>query len=437
MAIIKTSQLTKKWNWLPLRTGVYLFLNHQKKPIYIGKAANLRNRIKHYFQGTALKKEKLIGQKAIYLEYREANSEFEALILEANLIRQHQPIYNVVLKDDKSSLYLTITKANYPKVRLLRKTELDHHKYVFGPLPSVRFGRLIVRKLRRIVPFCTEKQLGIRPCFYTSLGLCHPCPNEIEATSDKLKKQGLNKQYQGNIKRLTQILKGQGTKVIKQLKETMREYSKDEQYEEAADLRDRIFYLERLFQGRLILDDRMLEADYLQSLRLEEHQALQKVLKLPKLDRIECYDVSNYAFKEATASMVVFQKGIPDTDQYRRFGIKTRERFDPTMLTEVILRRLRHLDWQKPELMVIDGGTPQLFSVYPALLKKYQALPKIIGLVKNPDRVVLAESMSILPLPTDSLALHYLQRIRDEAHRFAKKYHLLLRKKTLLRMMKN
>jgi excinuclease ABC subunit C len=155
------------------------------------------------------------------------------------------------------------------------------------------------------------------------------------------------------------------------------------------------------------------------------------VLKLPKLERVECYDVSNLNFKEATASMVVFNKAEAQPENYRRFKIKNRRVFDPEMLLEVLQRRFKHPEWPTPDLIVIDGGSPQILKIVPKI--KNPKTPMIIGLAKKPDRIILP-SLSTLVLKPDSLALNYLQKMRDEAHRFAKKYHLYLRQKVLLEL---
>ena len=126
--------------------------------------------------------------------------------------------------------------------------------------------------------------------------------------------------------------------------------------------------------------------------------------------------------------MVVSVDGIPVNGEYRRFKIKGRRIFDPEMLLEVLSRRMKHSEWPMPDLFVLDGGTPQLCMVYPQLKKLYPHLPRMIGIAKRPDRIIRADTLTELPLKRDSLSLHIIERLRDEAHRFAKKYHTLLRK---------
>lgn len=422
---------------LPTSAGVYVFVNRQRLPIYIGKAVDLKARIKQHFNNKSDPKEQLLAKYTQSVRLFETNSEFEALVLEANFIYKYQPKYNAILKDNKSRLYLVITKESYPKVCLQRKLDLQPQRYrfVFGPLSSVRSTRFLVRRLRTIIPFCTEKTIRSRGCFYQQLGLCNPCPNLIEQVEDPETKRKLQHRYRGNIRRLITLLYGQGTRLLGELKSELKRLAKAEEFERAAEERDRIYYLEQLFQKQLVYDEHLEEANYIDYLRNQENEALRKLLGLVQLRRIEGYDVSNFSFKEAGASMVVFRLGKPQIDQYRRFKIKGRTRFDPEMLQEVLERRLKHKDWLQPDLIVIDGGTPQLLKAASVLRQIKANLPMVIGLAKRPDRIVLEQPPYTIKLSRDHLALHYLERLRDEAHRFAKKYHLHLRRQALQKIV--
>lgn len=428
--MIISARDTRIWKKTPSRTGVYMFLDTARKPIYIGKAVNLRLRIKQHFQDTSSPKERAIVKSTASIRLRETNSEFEALVLEANLVRKHMPKYNAALKDDKSPIYIVVTRGTYGKVRLKRRTELSAERFVFGPLSSARDGRLLLRKIRRVVPFCSEKSLTSKPCFYSHIGLCDPCPNETANQPDRSEAGKQKERYQENIRRVIRLLGGGGRRLISVLEKEMKEYADREEFEQAALLRDRIFYLEKLFSQNLILDGRLEDANFIADVRKRENRELAKELGIPRIGRVECYDISNLSFEKATASMVVFEGGVPLKEEYRRFRVRTRKKFDPAMLLEVLDRRMRHKEWQTADLMVIDGGTPQLLGAYPVLKERYPALPPMIGLAKRPDRVVLAEGLRTVRLDRESPALHYLQRVRDEAHRFARKYHLLLRRKS-------
>ncbi len=407
---------------IPQTTGVYFFKNKNDIPIYIGKAINIRKRIRQHIEDRENPKEQAIINNTNHIEWQETSSEFEALVLEAQLVWKLQPHYNSELKDDKSPLYIHITKEKFSKIRLLRKNELlNNPGFIFGPFDSRWQAYLLLRTIRKSIPFCSEKKIGKRECFYAHLGLCSPCPSVITTNEEKTK-------YQTNIRRIKNILQGKGSTVIRGLKKEMKELSTLEKFEDAAILRNKITGLERLFSGRLVLDDRITDASFMESIREKELQELEEVLHMSPIHRIECFDISNFQFKNAVASMVVSVDGIPVNGEYRRFKIKGRRIFDPEMLLEVLSRRMKHSEWPMPDLFVLDGGTPQLCMVYPQLKKLYPHLPRMIGIAKRPDRIIRADTLTELPLKRDSLSLHIIERLRDEAHRFAKKYHTLLRK---------
>lgn len=407
---------------IPQTTGVYFFKNKNNIAIYIGKAINIRKRIKQHIEAVENPKEFAIVHNTDHVEWQETSSEFEALVLEAQLVWKLQPRFNSELKDDKSPLYIQITKEKFPKIRLLRKKELSMNPgFIFGPLDSRWQAYLLLRTIRKSIPFCSEKKLGKKECFYAHLGLCNPCPNSI-ITNEQIKK------YQKNMRRIKNILQGKGSLVLRDLTKEMRKLSMHERFEEAALLRNKIAGLERLFSGRLVLDDQITDASFMEGVRAKELVELEKILNIRPIHRIECFDISNFQFKNAVASMVVSVDGVPVNGEYRRFKIKGRKIFDPEMLLEVLTRRMKHAEWQIPDLLVLDGGTPQLFMVYPKLRKLYPNLPCMIGIAKRPDRIIRADTLKELPLSKDSLALHSIERLRDEAHRFAKKYHTFLRK---------
>lgn len=418
--------------------GVYLFLDENKKPIYVGKAVNLRARVKQHFTNGYDPKEKLITKHTHFVKIQETNSEFEALVVEANLIQKYLPKYNVALKDDKSRLYIVVTREKYPKIRLERKRNLatNEFRFIFGPLNSTLTGRQLLRRIRQVIPFCIEKNITVKSCFYSQIGLCDPCPNAIESLANKQEKERQRREYLTNISRVIRLFKGSGQGLLKELKQDLEKLSTELRFEEAILLRNRIHYLNELFQKKLVFDERLFEANYIDSLREKENEELKRLLKFKKLGRVECYDVSNLSFKEATASMVVFETGRALTDEYRRFRIKLKRRFDPEMLFEVLSRRFRHGEWARPDLIVIDGGKPQLLGIVPKLSQIYLQVPVVVGLAKNPDRLIFADGHT-LNQEDGPDAFHYLARIRDEAHRFAKKYHLTLRRKNLTKILKS
>lgn len=415
---------------VPQTTGVYFFKDRKNRPIYIGKAINIRKRIKQHVEDAENPKERAIVENAQSIHWQETSSEFEALVLEAQLVRKLQPLYNAELKDDKSPLYIVITREIYPKIRIVRKKDLENEKgFIFGPVDNRQVCHLLLRTIRKSIPFCTEKKVGKKECFYAHLGLCSPCPGYIQSIPKEREKVMLRKWYLVNIRRIKNILRGKGSIVLNDLKREMILLSTHEQFEEAALLRNKINGLEHLFSGRLLLDDRISDATYMSHVREQELKELESLLNTHPIHRIECFDISNFQFKQAVASMVVSVDGIPVQGEYRRFKIKGKRQFDPEMLLEVLIRRLNHTEWQIPDLIVLDGGTPQLATVYPELIKKFPSLPCMIGIAKRPDRLIRADTLKVLPLLKDSKPLHIIERLRDEAHRFAKKYHLFLRKK--------
>lgn len=420
---------------IPKTTGVYFFLDVNLNPIYIGKANSLRERINQHLKDKENPKEIAIIKNSFYLKWQEVENEFEALLLEARLVHSLQPKYNSELKDDKSALYIVITKESYPKVQLTRKNDLGNIKVrlVFGPFTNSLSARNLLRQVRKLIPFCSEKNISKKPCFYSQINLCNPCPNKIEGLINKDEKEELRRKYLRNIKRIEFLLKGNGKKLSRQMQKEMFLYAREEKFEKASFVRDRLLALEALFRRRFFNENDLMNPNYLAFLYEKENRELQNMFEksyekpLNLISRIECYDISNLNFAEATASMVTFQKGVALKHEYRRFRIKGERRFDPEMLLEVLMRRFKHTEWILPDLLLIDGGTPQILKVYPKLKEKYPNLPLVVGIAKKPDRLFLAENLKLVRLSPDSLALHYLQRVRDEAHRFAKKYHLILR----------
>jgi len=212
---------------IPHQPGVYLFM-HRNTPIYIGKATHLKSRIiSHFYQKKVNPKEKLIFQNTDHIRVIPMMSDFEALLLEAKLIKKYEPKYNVVWKDNKSYLYIKITiHEQYPKIFSTRK-ENDGESLYFGPFGSSRKVEKLIRELRKISPFCTQKKISKYPCFYSKIGLCSPCPNSVEQKRDA--ERGLSKKiYRANIRRVITILKGKGENVQKELEKKMNAYKKRE-----------------------------------------------------------------------------------------------------------------------------------------------------------------------------------------------------------------
>ena len=418
---------------LPGFIGIYIF-SKKGKIFYIGKSINVKTRLLSHLENAKIDaKEALIIKNSDIIECIETDSEFKALLLESELIKTHLPKYNVRWRDNKSYLYIKVTiKDEYPKV-LTSRRENDGKSLYFGPFPSRLATDEIIKELRRIFPFCTQKNISRHPCFYSKIGLCNPCPNWINSIETQNVKHETLKLYKSNIRQVIKILQGKTDVIQKNLHTQIKAATKKQDYETALLVRNKLFRFERLIYQRLFDTNDLQE--YNQSEKsIKELSTLLKhfMPSLLQLKRIECYDISNLSFKEATASMVVSQDGQLAKSEYRKFKIiNPKPRSDFEMIDEIIRRRFKN-KWTKPNLVVIDGGKPQVRVVLHAFAKENILVP-VIGLAKNPDRIVIG----IDGLPTIRPALNnhgfnLLRLIRDESHRFAKKYHTELRRRKLL-----
>ncbi len=425
---------------LPSSCGVYLFKDKNNNYIYIGKSVNIKARIKSHWENSLLdKKEALIFQESDQLEFKITENEFQALILESILIKKHQPKYNVIWKDNKNYLYININlKDKYSKVLLSRKPVLkktDKRNYFFGPFSNTNIIKSLVRDIRYIVPFCTEKKLSKKPCFYSKINLCNPCPNYIESLKDENLKNQLTNLYKKSILKVIKILSGKTQEILKQLNKELNKLIKNENFEKAIEIRNKIFRFERLLYYPT--SDEGLENNLL--LNQVNDVKLKKLLnflknyypELKKLERIECYDISNIGFNQPVGSMVVMENGYLNTKEYKKFKIKNlSSKSDFERIKEVILRRFKN-DWKNPDLLLIDGGKPQLKTVKKVFKELHINIP-LIGIAKNPDRLILGNEYKIKVINDPNSFFSLLINLRDEAHRFAKKYHLYLRRKEIL-----
>ena len=419
---------------VPPSTGVYLF-KRDGEILYVGKAVSLKVRILSHFENAKLDpKENLIIRNSNKIEFILTDSEFKALLLESSLIQKYQPKYNARWKDNKSLLYIKITtRDEFPKVFTVRR-ENDCKSLYFGPFPAMRDAEKILGSVRRLYPFCRQKKIGKHACFYAKLKLCNPCPSEISKLTDKNEASRLKKIYRYNIKQLVRILRGDVDLALNQSYKLLKKLARTENFEDALRLRNHIQRFEQL------ISQSQFSADITTSFNrsLESLDILKKILKLyfdplNSLHRIECYDVSNLFQKDATAAMVVFTDGMPDTSQYKRFRIKSKNiKSDFEMLEEIIYRRYRH-DWPEPNLIVVDGGTPQLLKVKQVLSDLKKNIP-LIGIAKHPDRLAINTRLKIITIRPrlNNLGFNLIRALRDEAHRFARKYHLFLRRKGMM-----
>lgn len=406
---------------------MYWFLDEEDKVLYVGKAKVLKNRVRSYSKVEALSQRiRQMVETAVRVKWQELGSELEAILTEAELIRLHQPEFNVLLKDDKTPLYIVITDQAFPEVKTVRKKELvlgNWRGQVIGPFASAQVVKEVLVAVRPIFRWCQHpNQKSGQACFYHHLELCSgACVNSISADD-----------YRQNLNDLVAFLRGKTRQVRSLLTEKMKKAAADQKFEQAASWRDSVEAINKLidqpyrFKPNLVLPQ-------LKQSRIEEglialRGLLSEQLKLPKnlpLERIEGYDVSNLQGENAAVAQVTFIKGEPDTDQYRLFNIKTiKGPNDYGMLQEALLRRQNHPEWGRPDLLVIDGGKGQLRSA----LKAWHWSNPVISLVKNPDRILIPRinaedklEVKMIRLPDQHLALTLVQSIRDEAHRFSKR----------------
>ncbi|KKU25701.1 MAG: Excinuclease ABC C subunit domain protein [Microgenomates group bacterium GW2011_GWA2_46_16] len=410
----RTTILKKSTQKITTRPGVYLYSDKNGKIIYVGKAKNLRNRVRQYFVGSNAVGEKtsLLVSQIVSIKTIPTDCELDALLLEATLIRKHLPKYNAIARDDKSPLYIVITfDEPLPRILFMRKKELEHHarRAVFGPFQSAVVARRLMQSVRKIIPYCTQKRRDGRPCFYTQIGLCNPCPSAITTKS-------LASAYRSSCKKISLLLSGRTRQLRNILERKMQECARRMAYEKAGEIKKQLDVLNMLlthnFDPAMFVDT--------SSDRLSDLSAR---LGLPLLHRIECIDISTLAGNWSTGSLVVFTDGQPDTDQYRRFRIKTAGKpNDTAMMAEVIKRRFTHAQWPKPDLLVVDGGKGQVTAA------KHAPVP-VVGLAKRFEEIIVPENhgFRVIRLSPASAALQLVQHIRDEAHRFAKQYHTMLR----------
>ena len=400
-------------------SGVYLMKDAAGKVIYVGKAVSLRQRVQSYFRnspGASYKTSVLAGEVADIGHIATA-SEAEALLLEASLIKKYQPKYNVELKDDKSYPYIEITGEAFPRVSLTRRIAFERGQerakgaVYYGPYVSAGLIREALTIIRRIFHFRACDPFPHEACLDYHIGLCDaPCIDNIT-----------KKDYTRNIRNVRLILDGKKDVLYRNLKKEMETMSRTHAFEQAAKVRDQIRAMGALYSGTK-------DINY-----FKEAEQLQRALNLPRLpERVETFDISNIMGNQAAGSMVSFLNGKPDKSNYRRFRIRGVLGIDDfQMLAEVIRRRYSRLKREGlifPDLIIVDGGKGQLSAAIAALSELEVQIP-IAALAKREEEVFVPGKRDSLRLPSDSLALQLLQRMRDEAHRFAIIYHRQLRRK--------
>lgn len=443
-----THDLSQKLKTLPASPGVYFHKNTSGEVIYVGKAANLRNRVRQYFQKSRLrdlKTDALVAEIAD-TDWIEVETEVDALFLEAEMVKRYMPRFNILLRDDKSVTYVRIPMNDaYPAISFTRGP-LDDGAAYFGPYYSGAPVKKSLRYLRRVFPYSTHERMPNKLCFQYHLGLC-PGVEAQKTTSAEYKK---------TLKKLIRYLRGERKVIIKELERDMKTLSAEHKYEEAAIVRNRLRDLKQLGQQIIFSDKEFL--DISKDLGLS---GLQELLQLPAPPRrIEGYDISHMSGTNNVASMVVATNGLADKSQYRKFKMQLPGNNDFAHMRETMTRRFseRHKDWPKPQLVLIDGGKGQLASAMSVVAQYGLSIP-MIGLAKRDEQIVfkkrsdnpaeqnvsplldksIAQKMNgfveesddfyLVTLPKDSHIVKLLQRIRNESHRFAVSYHSTLKRK--------
>jgi excinuclease ABC subunit C len=403
-----------KNNELPDSPGVYLMKDAQGGVIYVGKATSLKRRVSSYFQKAHDARIEEMVSLIRSIDYIERPTAIEALILEANLIKHYWPKYNVREKDNKSFLYLVITKEEFPRPLLIRGKDLDtdaskRYKAIFGPYTSPRSLRAALDLLRKVFSWTNCTPGMKRPCFYYHL---KQCPGVCIGVADR-------KAYARTIRDLIRFFEGKKDGIIKQYRREMQKASKAKKYEEAAAWRNKLYFLEHI-QDIAILKREDEDVD-----RIKEGES-----GVNLFGRIEGYDISHIAGTSMVASMVVFEQGAPAKAEYRKFRIKSVSGTDDfAALRETVTRRFRHPEWHKPDLLLIDGGLGQVHVVTATLRELDIGIP-VIGMAKGPER----KRTDLICDPTNQDLCKLCEKhkellinVRDESHRFAIAYHRKVR----------
>jgi excinuclease ABC subunit C len=397
----------KLYQNLPTAPGVYLMRNASGKVIYVGKAVNLRRRVSSYFLRSQEARIAMLVSEIRKIDHVPTDTAIEALILESQLIKKYSPFYNIKEKDDKSFLYVVVTKEEFPRVILAYGKELGGlpARSTFGPFTSASSIREALRIIRRIFPYSIHPPekigKGKRPCFEYEIGLCPgTCVGEIR-----------RREYLKTIKNIELFFGGKKERILKSLEKEMGEASKKTEFEKAAKLRKQIFALKHIQDVALI----------------SENKIEGKPFDAVQGKRVECYDISNISGTSAVGSMTVWQDGGIKKGEYRLFKIRTvTGSNDVGMMKEVISRRLNNL-WPLPNLILVDGGVSQAAAAREALMEKGLRIP-VAGIAKGPER---KRNDFIGRLP-EWIKKEDLIMLRDEAHRFAIGYHRRVRGKNLL-----
>jgi len=360
--------------------------------------------------------------------YITVGSEIEALLLEARLVNNLKTFFNIQLKDDKNPLYIRITNDEYPLVLTARKVNLKKEDlFHFGPFPSSASVKKTLSLIRKVFPYSQHPPVK-RECLYSQIGLCNPCPSNIEKSKNKNVQKML---YLKNIKMIAYFLKGNISEIKLSLERKMKNHIKALEFEKASEIHSKISAIEYICNPKSNVSRFLENPNFLEDQRNDELNDLIRLIEpyitFFKITRIEAFDVSHLSGTFPTASMVTFINGNPDKSQYRHFIIRqAKPKDDISSLKEVALRRIKHLsDWGIPDLILVDGGKNQV-NIFTNVFKN-KNIP-IIGIAKKTKTLIIPSlqqneksyvQIKLKPGPSFNL----IERLKNEAHRFARRLH--------------
>lgn len=421
----------EKVRTFPTTPGVYLMKDQEGRVIYVGKAVNLRNRAGSYFTAAAAAERRTadLVPEISDIDYIEAESEVDALLLESRLIKDIQPRFNSLLKDDKTFPYLQITtREDFPRVEFTRQPRSSGVR-LYGPFTSAGQLRGTISVLQRIFRFRTcgldieendQRWRWFRPCLLASINQCTaPCNLRIS-----------REDYREDIRKLRMFLDGGRQSLLRELQQAMQEASAQLLFEKAARLRDEIKALENLKLRGDLESHAQPEVFY-----IDPRKGMTGLRKILRMDadprRIEGLDIAHLQGSDTVASLVQFIDGLPFKPGYRRYRIRTVDGVDDfASMREVISRRFSGNAAEEnpfPDLLLIDGGKGQLNAVMETFEMLGVSPPRTISLAKREEEVFLPGQSEPLRLSRHAFGLRLLQYVRDEAHRFAQHYHHILR----------
>ncbi len=383
------------------------------KVIYVGKANSLKKRLSSYLSRGLDNKTLALMSRVSEIEFRLTPNEAAALLLEASLIHKFKPRYNVALRDDKSYPFVKISGENFPAISVTRKRDDCSARYC-GPYTNVKILKAALKIIRRSFSYRSCRQMPGKVCVYGRINLCPaPCAGKIS-----------RREYDSHISNIVLILEGKAEMLTRKLTRLMQDRSDARDFESAAEARDQLLTIAELVSGLSGVN------------RKGELEDLKNILGLGRLpERIEGFDISNISGRQAVGSMVSFLRGAPDKNNYRRFRVRYNGGVDDyAMMAEVVRRRYIRLMREKapmPDLVLIDGGKGHLLAAARQIRGLGLDLP-LVSIAKKEELVYSSNREEPMDFPADRPALNLIRRVRDEAHRFAVGYHLVLRRKELI-----